>query len=84
MKITESIRDIDKRFPWIVWMILWTPSMDNSEREYWLDTLQIITDEQITSLFNILKNEKEKLEYLHSIKNNGMLYEENDWTINVL
>lgn len=84
MKITESLRDIDKRFPWIVNMILSTPSMDDSEREYWLDTLQVITDEQITTLYNILKNEKEKLEYLHSIKNNGMLYSENDWTVNVL
>lgn len=41
-----------------------TESMDQDEKKYWLDLLPSMTKEQIKSLYDILLNEKQKLEEL--------------------
>lgn len=50
-----------KRFPELIPMIQGSRSMNDEERQYWIDALPVMTSEQIKSLENILVNEKKQL-----------------------
>jgi hypothetical protein len=49
-------------FPELVDMIIGSESMNNEERQYWINILPIMTPEQIQSLLDILNNEKAQLD----------------------
>lgn len=51
-----------EQFPELVNMIIDSQSMNDEERQYWVDVLPIMTDEQIANLRDILINEKEQIE----------------------
>jgi len=57
----EIDEEVQKAYPQLIQLIKDSESMSNDERYYWFQTLSIMTDEQITSLKNILTNEKNKL-----------------------
>ena len=48
-------------YPELHTLILNTESMDHEERQYWFDSLPIMTDEQVDELFDILETERIKL-----------------------
>jgi len=49
-------------FPELIDMIIGSESMNNEERQYWINILPIMTPEQIKSLLDILNNEKVQLD----------------------
>jgi len=51
-------------FPDLIKLIFETESMDEDEREYWLQILPIMTEDQIKKFRDILVNEKEQLKKL--------------------
>lgn len=54
-------RLVREKFPDLVKLIYETESMDREEREYWLQIMPIMTEEQIVKFRKILVNEKEQL-----------------------
>lgn len=56
--IPKLVREV---FPDLVKLIFETESMDADEREYWLQILPIMTEDQIKKFRDILVNEKEQL-----------------------
>jgi len=54
--------DTQRMFPKLVDMIVASESMNNEERQYWINILPIMTPEQIQNLHDILTNEKRQLE----------------------
>lgn len=56
--IPKLVREV---FPDLVKFIFETESMDADEREYWLQILPIMTEDQIKKFRDILVNEKEQL-----------------------
>lgn len=50
-----------QKFPKLVAMILESKSMNNQERNYWLQVLPVMTPEQVSELTDILETEKRKL-----------------------
>lgn len=54
--------DTQRMFPELVDMIVASESMNNEERQYWINILPIMTPEQIQNLHDILTNEKRQLE----------------------
>jgi len=59
--IPKILREI---FPDLIKLIFETESMDEDEREYWLQILPIMTEEQIKKFREILVNEKDQLKKL--------------------
>ena len=59
-------RLVREKFPDLVKLIYETESMDGDEREYWLQILPIMTEEQIKKFRDILVHEKEQLTRLDS------------------
>jgi len=53
--------DIVDRFGDLIKLIKASKSMDDSERQYWIDVLPIMSDDQIQNLRDILDNEKKQL-----------------------
>lgn len=53
--------DVRNSFPELVEMIVASESMNNEERQYWINILPIMTPEQIQNLHDILTNEKVQL-----------------------
>lgn len=53
--------DVKEQYPELVDMIMETESMNDEERQYWLDLLPIMNPEQVQNLFDILDNERKKL-----------------------
>ena len=51
-----------EKFPELTEMIIGSESMNDEERQYWVDVLPIMTEEQLGNLGDILKNEKEQME----------------------
>jgi len=49
------------KFPDLVTLIIESRSMNNQERNYWLQVLPVMTEEQVSELRNILETEKNKL-----------------------
>ncbi len=59
-------------FPDLVKLIFETESMDDEEREYWLQIMPIMTEEQIKKFRDILVNERSQLEKLDNEYDNEM------------
>lgn len=59
-------------FPDLVAMIKKSRSMDNEERQYWIDVLPIMSDDQIENLRDILDNEKKQVEEANKSYQEGM------------
>lgn len=58
--------DVKANHPVLVDMIMDTESMNNEERQYWLDLLPIMNPEQVKNLYDILDNERKKLAEIDS------------------
>lgn len=67
--VPELIRN---KFPDLVKLIYETESMNSEEREYWLQIMPIMTEEQIVKFRGILVNEKEQLAKLDQEYNQEM------------
>jgi len=67
--IPKLVREV---FPDLVKLIFETESMDADEREYWLQILPIMTEDQIKKFRDILVNEKEQLNKLDEDYENEM------------
>ncbi|MBD3360977.1 hypothetical protein GF366_04215 [Candidatus Peregrinibacteria bacterium] len=57
-------RLVREKFPDLIKLIYETESMNDEEREYWLQIMPIMSEEQIIKFRDILVNEKEQLERL--------------------
>lgn len=64
--------DTLKDFPELIQMIQASRSMDNEERQYWVDVLPIMSEEQIDNLKKILLNEKKQVEKVQKEYATGM------------
>ena len=53
--------DIRQKYPELIELILQSESMNDEERQYWINILPIMTPDQIENLRGILQNEKEQL-----------------------
>jgi hypothetical protein len=53
--------DVRKTFPNIVELVLRSESMNDEERQYWINILPIMTPPQVDQLKNILENERKQL-----------------------
>jgi len=68
--------EVAQQFPDIIEFIRTSESMNDEERQYWVDILPVMTPEQREQLRNILKNEREQLaaidaKYAKEIENVG-------------
>ena len=59
-------RMIREKFPDLIKLIYETESMNQEEREYWLQIMPIMTEDQVVKFKEILVNEKEQLAKLDS------------------
>lgn len=55
---------VQEKFPDLIDLIKGTESMDDDERDYWLQILPIMTEEQISKFRDILVTEKQQLQRL--------------------
>lgn len=53
--------EVEEKFHELVAMIKASQSMEDEERQYWVDVLPIMSQDQITNLRGILENEKKQL-----------------------
>ena len=53
--------DLRKKYPDLVALILSSESMNDEERQYWINILPVMTPEQVENLRQILQNEKDQL-----------------------
>ena len=53
--------DLKQKFPELIDLILASESMNDEERQYWVNILPVMTPEQIQNLKDILTNEKQQL-----------------------
>lgn len=53
--------DIQKQFPDIIDLIVHSESMNDTERQYWINILPIMTPEQLSNLREILTTERTQL-----------------------
>ncbi len=51
-----------KKYPALIELILGSESMNDEERQYWINILPVMTPDQISSLEDILTTEKNQLE----------------------
>ena len=61
-----------KDFPELTIMIKESHSMDDDERQYWVDVLPIMSKDQLDNLRNILENEKKQIEEANKVYEDGM------------
>jgi len=54
--------EVANQFPDLVELIKGSSSMDDEERQYWVDVLPIMSEDQIKNLRDILDNEKTQIE----------------------
>ncbi|MBU0705788.1 hypothetical protein KJ657_00085 [Patescibacteria group bacterium] len=72
-KTTLSVpADIMERFGELVELIKGSKSMDDGERQYWVDVLPIMSEDQIENLRSILDNEKKQLTEAAAAYSEGM------------
>ncbi len=64
--------DIQEKFGELVSLIKESRSMDGGERQYWVDVLPIMSDDQIQNLRDILDNEKKQLAEASAVYSKGM------------
>ena len=53
--------ELKAQFPEVIELILGSESMNNEERQYWINILPVMTPEQRENLQQILQNEKNQL-----------------------
>lgn len=53
--------ELKKKFPKLISLILVSESMNDEERQYWVNILPVMTPEQRENLEQILQNEKDQL-----------------------
>lgn len=53
--------ELQQKFPELIALILGSESMNDEERQYWINILPIMNDEQTQNLQGILDNEKKQL-----------------------
>lgn len=56
--------EIQVKYPELIDLVLRSESIDNTQKQYWLDILPSMTNEQIDRLFNILMTERQEIERL--------------------
>ena len=76
--VPKLVREV---FPDLIKLIFETESMDEEEREYWLQILPIMTEDQIKKFREILVNEKVQLEKLDKEYDNEMSQLEKKHTV---
>ncbi|HPO05824.1 MAG TPA: hypothetical protein PLQ36_01805, partial [Candidatus Gracilibacteria bacterium] len=54
--------EIQTKFPDLVPLILESPSLPDSEKQYWFNSLSTMLPEQVTSLREILNDEKKRIQ----------------------
>ena len=68
--------EVQKKFPDLVELIKGSQSMNPEERQYWVDVLLIMSDDQIQNLRNILGNEKKQIETANQSLQKGVAEDE--------
>ena len=68
--------EVQKKFPELVEMIKASQSMNPEERQYWVDVLLIMSDDQIENLKKILDNEKKQTETANQNLQKGVAEDE--------
>lgn len=58
--------ELKKKYPELISLILSSESMNDDERQYWVNILPIMTPEQVENLRQILQNEREQLNAIDS------------------
>ena len=53
--------ELKKKFPDLIALILGSESMNDEERQYWINILPVMTEDQQKNLQKILQNEKDQL-----------------------
>ena len=53
--------ELKQKFPELIDLVLKSESMNDEERQYWVNILPVMTPEQIQNLKDILVNEREQL-----------------------
>lgn len=73
IKVSEEVQ---KKYPDLVELIKQSRSMTNEERQYWVDVLLIMTEDQIQNLRNILDNERKQIAEAEKEWNEGQQKED--------
>lgn len=68
--------EVQKKYPELVELIKASQSMTNEERQYWVDVLLIMSEDQIQNLRGILANEKKQIDEANQKLKTGMVEEE--------
>lgn len=68
--------EVQKKYPELVELIKGSQSMTNEERQYWVDVLLIMGEDQIQNLRGILANEKKQVDEANQKLKSGMAEEE--------
>ena len=68
--------DLRAKYPELIELILVSESMNDEERQYWVNILPVMTPEQVQNLLEILRNERDQLkaidkEYAKEIEGMG-------------
>jgi hypothetical protein len=74
LNIPEETR---AQFPKLIPLIEKSPSMNDEERQYWIDVLPIMTEDQLTNLNEILGNEKTQIDEANKVYSDGVKKAEN-------
>ncbi len=53
--------ELRAKYPDLIELILVSESMNDEERQYWINILPVMTEEQVKNLSGILENEKKQL-----------------------
>ena len=64
--------DIQAKFADLIELIKVSRSMNNEERQYWIDVLPIMSADQIQNLRNILDNEKKQIDAAEAAYSQGV------------
>lgn len=64
--------DVAEQFGDLIELIKGSRSMDDNERQYWVDVLPIMSEDQIQNLRDILDNEKKQLAEAEAIYSDDM------------
>ena len=67
--VPEEVR---AKFPDLVEMILASRSMNNEERQYWIDVLPIMSEDQVSNLRSILTNEQRQIQEAEASYSKGV------------
>jgi transcriptional regulator with GAF, ATPase, and Fis domain len=64
--------EVNEKFGQYVELIQGSRSMDDDERQYWIDVLPIMSDDQLKNLMDILENERKQIEAAEENYSNRM------------